>query len=890
MDPRQEESSSFTHSSPLSYERGQSHPSIMLTKSNIERVRQGVLLYPLLKKSYAKVQRDADKAISSPISVPIPQDDGSGKTHDRHKRNYQNILACGVAYQITQDIKYAEYVQAILLEYAKQYISWPLHPKRKQGHPAGKIFWQNLNECVWQVHVIQGYDLVYDYISPTTRKEIEDNLFRPLVNLLMIDESKTFNLMHNHGTWSCAAVGMSGYVLGNPDWVEMALKGSAKDRQSGFLRQLEVLFSPDGYYSEGPYYQRYALLPFVVFAKAIQQYQPELGIYEFRNNILEKAVHTALQLTYTNGAFFPINDAIKDATYECEELVYAVDIAYEQSAAEDLLDIISKQKRVIVSDAGLNVAASIASTAANKVKPFKYRSMWIGDGMNGDEGGLGILRAGESNDQQCVVLKASGHGMGHGHYDRLNILYYDNGGEIFSDYGAARFSNTVSKGVGHYLAENAAFAKQTIAHNTVVVDKTSHYFGQLSAASSYCPHLIYFNTQPSLQIACAKEDYAYDGVSLTRTTALITIDEFEKPLLMDIVKATSNKLHQYDLPFWYQGSLVNIPFAIDENSDELRTLGESEGYQFLWLNSTGNFSNDASSFLTMLNNNRFYTTSFLTDSNTSVKFTTLGANDPESNFRPEKAFILNHINSANQTFVSITETHGKTTPLAETTTGPTPNISNIKIILDNDRQTAFKFESKEKIYTATLNYNNKQDFFTFFTEKHNSPQHSPAAPAIPSALNAACANYSNVHSSACEASVQPINITAPYPSNDPRHVTFTNAPTTRLSVDLSYESIDPSFFMQILCSDTVNVIGWLLLVTGLMALSVGIAGLGIASVGAVVASTGLSSASLTVAGAAMTAAGTGVFACQFFTTRQWQHENETSRNAVATLRAPLESR
>ena len=32
--------------------------------------------------------------------------------------------------------------------------------------------------------------------------------------------------------------------------------------------------------------------------------------------------------------------------------------------------------------------------------------------------------------------------MGHGHFDRLSWLFYDNGREIVSDYGAARFLKT----------------------------------------------------------------------------------------------------------------------------------------------------------------------------------------------------------------------------------------------------------------------------------------------------------------------------------------------------------------------------------------------------------------------------------------------------------------
>src|SRR5690606_213963 len=156
---------------------------------------------------------------------------------------------------------------------------------------------------------------------------------------------------------------------------------------------------------------------------------PELKIFEYRDRLLAKAIHTSLQLTYTDGRFFPFNDAIKDKTYESEELVYGLDIAYADiEAAPDLLDIAQKQGRVIVSDAGLAVARDVAD---GKAVPFKYVSQWIRDGEDGREGGVGILRAGANDDQQCLVLKATSQGMSHGHFDRLNILFYDNNGEVF---------------------------------------------------------------------------------------------------------------------------------------------------------------------------------------------------------------------------------------------------------------------------------------------------------------------------------------------------------------------------------------------------------------------------------------------------------------------------
>ncbi|SJZ88247.1 heparinase II/III domain-containing protein [Sediminibacterium ginsengisoli] len=683
------------------------HPSLMLTRKGVSEIRAGIDKYPLLASSFREVKADADKALLNPIVVPVPADGGGGVTHEQHKKNYQYVLACGTAYQITGEKKYADYVKDMLLKYAAEYKRWPRHPKRRQ-EPGGKIFWQNLNDAVWGVYMIQGYDCVYDALSAADRNKIETDLFAEMVNEMSVVNSKVFNLIHNHATWNVAAVGMAGYVCGRKEWVDLALRGTAKDGKTGFLAQLDQLFSPDGYYTEGPYYQRYAILPFMVFAKAIRQYQPELNIYDYRNGVLKKAVNTSLQCTYTNKAFFPLNDAMKDKTYESEELVYAVDIAYSDfGSGNELLDIARQQNRVIVSDAGLKVAKAVAADLAT---PFVYTPMWISDGSNGKEGGIGILRSGSNKDQTCVVMKAASQGMGHGHFDRLNVLFYDNNTEVLNDYGAVRFLNVETKNGGGYTKENDAWGKATVAHNTLVVDRQNQFGGKMDEASKFSPQLVYFNAGKTLQVVSAVEEHAYKGVKLLRTAVLFKPDGAAGALLLDIFKATSSDKHRYDLPFWYTGHITNINFAYRANATQLLPLGDKDGYQHIWLNAEGK-PGIANGAVTFLNNNKFYTTTFLSDTSLKVNFITCGANDPEFNLRSEKAYMLS-AEATDRSFVSITEPHGKTNPVAEFTTGFMPAARNIRMLTDTPDSTVFSFEYNKRLYTVTIRYNSKDEFIT----------------------------------------------------------------------------------------------------------------------------------------------------------------------------------
>lgn len=690
----------------------QPHPNIMLTKQNIQALREGVEKYPILKTSYDNLKAQADLALANPIDVPTPADAGGGSTHERHKKNYHSMLQSGIAYQVTGDKKYANYVKEMLLRYAHQYQKWPVHPMGKSNEVGGRIFWQELNDCVWQVYTIQAYDMVYEAISVKDRNKIEEDLFIPILTFLTEDRYDIFNMIHNHGTWTVAAVGMTGYVLNKPEYVEMALKGSNKDGKTGYLTQIDRLFSPDGYYMEGPYYQRYALLPFVLFAKAIHNYQPELQIFEYRDKLLAKAIQTSLQLTYTDGTFFPINDAIKDKTFETTELVYGLNIAYADIKEDyDLLDIAKKQGQVTVSDAGLVVARAIAE---RKAIPFRYTSQWIRDGGNGDEGGLAILRNGDNEDQQCLLIKAASQGMGHGHFDRLNLLYYDNNTEMFYDYGAARFLNIVSKRGGRYLPENNSWAKQTVAHNTLVVDRTSHFDAKVSHAEKYHPELIYFSNSPALQAVSAKETNAYPDVDLHRTSMLIRLPANPKALLLDIFMARSDKKHAYDLPFWYKGHIVDASFKPQTFTSSLTPLGTKNGYQHIWLNAENQLETN-SGYISVLNNKRFYTTHFTAENPLTVKLLSIGANDPEMNLVEGKAFMLSQNDISSQTFVSLTETHGNVDPVNETIVGSESVVKDLKLVKSDPVQTVVSFGYKGTAYNVEINYQDKENFVRLIT-------------------------------------------------------------------------------------------------------------------------------------------------------------------------------
>jgi len=663
----------------------QIHPRLLLNPSAVQEIKNNLETTPILKKSYEKIKKDIDQALIYKIDVPVPKDPAGGYTHEKHKKNANQMYEASILWQISHDTKYLNFVRTMLLKYADLYPTLKLHPVKKSYAP-GKLFWQILNESVWLVYTAQAYDCVYDGLSKKDRKKIEQNLLIPVAKFLSDDNPKVFNRIHNHGVWADAAVGITGIAINNKEFINRALYGLKplkKNQKAGFLEQCADLFSPDGYYTEGPYYQRYAMFPYLIFAQVISNNLKEINIYKQANGRVLKAVNTILQLTDEKGRFFPLNDAVKGMNINSYSMVAAVDIAYNNTKDKKLLSIAKEQNSIWFSEGGLRVALALKN---HEEKPFIRKSQQFFDGKNADLGAIGVLRSRNQKSKQTLVFKYASHGMNHGHFDRLGMLLYDNGEELFPDYGSARYVNVIYKHGGRYLKENKTWAKQTIAHNTMVIDSASQFQGNYKKAKNFhsIPYIFDVDNE-HYQLVSAKDTTAYKGVSMQRTLIMLdSISFLRKNIILDLYRVESKKPHQIDFPYHYKGTFMNFNAKMKANTDKLEPLGTKYGYQHLWVKAQTELLKDSlqSQFI-FYSQKKFFCVNSVLAPQVQVYFTRLGANDPEFNLRPENAIIYRFKNTKNLLFVSSIEQIGTSNPVTEEVYNKASQIKEIKV-LQND--------------------------------------------------------------------------------------------------------------------------------------------------------------------------------------------------------------
>jgi hypothetical protein len=649
------------------------HPSIFITRSEAAAIRAGAARYPLMREALDDAKRTLDSAFARPIDVPQPGEAG-GYAHERHKQNYREMQLAGELFQITGDARYARFVRDMLDKYAILYPTLGPHPLAKDQAP-GKLFHQSLNEANWLVATAIAYDCVYDWLPAERRARYETDIFRPMADWLSVNQAVEFDRIHNHGTWATAAVGMIGYVMRDTSYVNRALYGTRRDNTGGFLRQLDLLFSPDGYYMEGAYYIRYALLPFFQFAEAIERNQPSLHIYDRRGQILRKALYSAMQVTYPNGVFVPINDASRTMNITTPEAVLAVDIGNDRYGTNsNLLGVAALQHQVILNGSGLKVARALAASTPVPVWP----SAEFTDGPDGKEGGLGILRTGAGTSATMLLMKYGVHGQGHGHFDKLHFVFFDDGNEVVPDYGFSRWINIEPKFGGRYLPENDSYAKQTIAHNTVVVDSASQSNGVYKVDEGKHGDRHFFDaSNPKAQVMSARADGFYEGVGMERTMFLVRDARLPYPVVIDLYRLRSGVEHNYDLPLHFRGQLIATNVKYDAATTVQRALGTRAGYQHIWGEATAR--TDSAVRLTWLTGNRYYSAITTAGTGTEVIFGRIGAGDPNFNLIPEPMMIVRH-RGGDQLFATVIEPHGYFSEPEERSVDARGTLTDVRVI------------------------------------------------------------------------------------------------------------------------------------------------------------------------------------------------------------------
>jgi hypothetical protein len=290
-------------------------------------------------------------------------------------------------------------------------------------------------------------------------------------------------------------------------------------------------------------------------------------------------------------------------------------------------------------------------------------------------------------------MKYGVHGGGHGHFDQLHFVLFDDGHEVIPDYGFSRWINIEPKSGGRYLPENDSYAMQTVAHNTVTVDQTSQSRAREDSAEARPAQRHFFSANSALvKVMSARADKQYPGVSMQRTMFLIRDPRLDHPAVVDVYRIVSAAEHTYDYPIHFRGQLIatNVKYAADTSRQV--PLGAAFGYQHLWNEASGAAKDPVQ--LTWLDGNRYYSIITSPGPDAEVLFGRTGANDPNFNLISEPMMIVRR-RAKNEVFASVIQPHGYFSEPEERSVQANPTITNVKVLFDDAEATIVEVDGPD---------------------------------------------------------------------------------------------------------------------------------------------------------------------------------------------------
>lgn len=667
----------------------QANQPILISFSEAEQLRAALGSNTLMGHTLARQIHALESYMQQPLRFPGHGEAG-GAEHNTHKQNYIHLNLAARLFIICGNDAYRDFAKALLLGYARLYPTLG-NAISRDSNPPGRLFHQTLNENMWLLYGAEAYSCIRHTLSTAEQHLIEGDLLREMALQAVVTHAKDFDIIHNHGLWSVAAVGICGYVLNDGDLVAKALYGLRGDGESGgFFAQLTQLFSPDGYYMEGPYYHRFAIRPLLMLAEVIERRQPELNIYQFKERVIARTADALMACAFPDGTLPALNDASKSMNINDEGIIIATSLCFQRYQPDDVLIAMAQhQNEVWVSAAGL-----LLSNAAQRVtpRPFNWGCRILRDGPDGERGGIGILRIqDEEQDINMALLAFGQHGsdstlhaaLDHGHFDGLHLSLFNRGREYLRDYGFGRWVNVEPKFGGRYIPENDSYCKQTVAHNTVVVDERSQHQGDTATAERHWGQLHFCvpNHPYGQGVSALAHDY-YPGIDMQRSVLMLKLEGFRTPLVVDLFRLTSEEEHQYDYVFHHQGQLLRTDFDY-YSFPQLVPLGKQDGYQHLWKQGRARIAPQESVLVSWLDGDSYYSYISALPAGGEVIFARSGASDPHFNLRSEPALIARTWGK-NVLFASVYETHGYFNEASESSTDARGQIARVEVIGHDD--------------------------------------------------------------------------------------------------------------------------------------------------------------------------------------------------------------
>ena len=400
----------------------------------------------------------------------------SGRLRYQRIARLGDVGALGKVYALTGERAYAEKAVPILRRVAEVYPGYLPHDWTRiyrdySNLQSGKLSGWKLHDEGTFLQLALCYDLIYNsgVLTEADKTLIENGAFRECALLLTATSPKGCCI--NDGPYAMSCGAMLGAILGDHGTVKWAV-----DHPDGFRAFIKRYFFRDGHWEDGSFsYESMALGPLYAGPEILQGYSDPPSYtgadrYDkldlLGDPLLRKIYVAPLTVLTPQRTGPPISDSAVGAAYARRH----AETNYGWYPTERNRRVLAHVFDGKFDDSGDEYALFRRDPAADltQVQPLDLagRSL-VRPGL-----GWAILRTGPGLEAAAVYLKYGVYGSGHGHPDKLNFLYYDQGAELIPDQGYL--------GARH---EISPWNRSTLCHNVVLFDgqAQTHAAGELLA-------------------------------------------------------------------------------------------------------------------------------------------------------------------------------------------------------------------------------------------------------------------------------------------------------------------------------------------------------------------------------------------------------------------------
>jgi hypothetical protein len=525
----------FVHATPSPHEgeSSRSHPRLLADSADIVRAKRWMEQSPWYRSIVEEHRAEVDAFIThhpiyvsplkqtyqykmytcpvhdvellyeefSPFRHRCPQDTTevyAGGKYDASWAGWYNrelaskLMWMGILYQLYDDTRYGDAGREILMKFADLYLRYPTD--NTILGPA-HVFFGTLSESFWGVDIAYGYDLLYNYrgFSEQDRRVLKEKLLLPLARITQLFPETASNRQLWYNNVSAAV----GYLYGDQDLIDFALKG-----KYGFEWQLGSALPESGFWAEWSGYHFVALRGMIHLAEMARHNGLDLYHVRIAGRTMKDMFDVPFEIILPNYEFPRSKDSGGGSLLEYASFYEVGYATFQDRRYLALLNITSRERgtQIVGETSGLGRSRT-PITMFNIVPdlPGDTSTLYSARSIDLKGNGFAILRNGSGPDRRYLYLDYGIMGGEHGHPDRLQIGYYARGRTWIVD----------PLNESYFNPNLQLWYRQTIAHNTLVVDQTSQTWANGEG--------VFFGALPGLQVASGRSEAVYPGAVLTRT-------------------------------------------------------------------------------------------------------------------------------------------------------------------------------------------------------------------------------------------------------------------------------------------------------------------------------------------------------------------------------------